>query len=232
MWKRLGPPIQDIKSNAGVFVGPIAASVVAVVLVVTAVIFIRRRRSRAISFPINKHTLLIELQAPAENGLTPIEEKFREFSPVVEKPSSIAEKIPESSPPVIEKAPEQIHIVTELSLASKLGEGKFGEGREFMLCNLLVYLATASTGEIVAAKKLKDPAAKQEFEKEIFTLRFQYLLVITLSKIGEHPNIVRFMGIYSSPQSEQFLVFEYCSKGDLLEFIKKKPLPLTNQVDM
>jgi len=60
-------------------------------------------------------------------------------------------------------------------------------------------------------KKLKDAEGDKEFEKE-------FLLLTKLN----HPNIVRCLGLYSPPQSDEYyMVLEYLSKGSLLDFIRK-----------
>ena len=50
----------------------------------------------------------------------------------------------------------------------------------------------------------------------------------------QHPNIVRFLGKYTSAANESFMVMEYVAKGSLLSVLKKegKVLTFQDRVDM
>lgn len=74
----------------------------------------------------------------------------------------------------------------------------------------------------VAAKKLKDASQEAEFRKELSLL----------SAIGNHPNVVQFLGTYHQA-TDEYMIFEYCSKGSLLDFLRKYyNLPLETHLEM
>lgn len=51
--------------------------------------------------------------------------------------------------------------------------------------------------------------------------------------VGNHPNVVQFLGIFTNEQNEQFMIFEYCRKGSLLEFLRSiGDLPLQTLLEM
>lgn len=40
-----------------------------------------------------------------------------------------------------------------------------------------------------------------------------------------HPNVIRFFGIFTGKEQEKFMVFEYVNGGSLGEFLKAKVIP-------
>jgi len=73
----------------------------------------------------------------------------------------------------------------------------------------LVFLGIWNKVHTVALKKLKNDMNRNAFEREAEVL---YSLTI-----NPCPNIVRFLGIF-----EQYMVLEYCELGSLSQFLKKK----------
>ena len=49
-----------------------------------------------------------------------------------------------------------------------------------------------------------------------------------------HPNIVRFIGIYTSKSREQYIVTEFVSKGSLLDVLRneKEKIKMDNLIEM
>ncbi len=67
----------------------------------------------------------------------------------------------------------------------------------------------------VALKELKDPQMLKEFSQEVAIL-----------KNLNHPNIVKYYGIYVTSEGSRYIVMEYVSKGSLRSLVieKKKDL--------
>lgn len=111
-------------------------------------------------------------------------------------------QIQQQAPVVVTKPKTDItsgvKTITGLTIEEKIGQGAFGN----------VYRGTWE-GTEVACKEIKDPEQSQEIKREISTLAAL-----------DHPNIVRFYGIYENEQKVPFIVMEYLSKGSLDKFLR------------
>ena len=84
--------------------------------------------------------------------------------------------------------------VENIEIGTRLGGGNFGE----------VFEGTWNGTTKVALKKLKSNEAFEEFAREATVLQSLH-----------HPNIVRALGIHTTPMSEHYIVMEFLSKGSL-----------------
>ncbi|MEM3062175.1 MAG: protein kinase [Nitrososphaerota archaeon] len=104
-------------------------------------------------------------------------------------------------------------VIQNIEIGNRLGGGNFGD----------VFKGTWNGTTTVALKKLKSSEHLEEFAKEADVLQSL-----------NHPNIVRFLGIYTSNTGEQFIVMEYLSKGslDVLLALEKQSLTLSDLLAM
>lgn len=93
----------------------------------------------------------------------------------------------------------------KLTLKHRLGSGQFG----------VVDLAETSSGELRAVKRIK--AASMRSSKHVQNLERE----IKVLRVSHHPNIVKLFGV-KRREDEYCLIFEYCSGGDLSQFIKSR----------
>jgi len=97
-----------------------------------------------------------------------------------------------------------------IRIERKLGAGRFAE----------VFLGVWNGTTPVALKMLKYGATSaREFENEMRMLM----------KLN-HPNIVRFLGIFKPDNSESYLVMEYLAKGALSEFLAREDIQRRLQI--
>lgn len=89
-------------------------------------------------------------------------------------------------------------------LMKLLGKGSFGE----------VYLATNKQGKTFALKEIKSKTDS----KSLLRVRNE----ISILKAVKHPNVIELHEVIQDSSSRIFLVTEYCSGGDLLQYLKRK----------
>jgi len=94
---------------------------------------------------------------------------------------------------------EKYSKIYEIQVFNKIGGGNFGE----------VYYGRWNGTTEVALKQLKASEHFEEFVQEASMLQSL-----------NHPNIVRFFGIHTTPNGEHFLVMEYIRKGSLEEVLQ------------
>ncbi len=70
----------------------------------------------------------------------------------------------------------------------------------------------------VALKELKDPQLLKEFSQEVAIL-----------KNLNHPNIVKYYGIYVASEGYRYIVMEYVSKGSLRSLVIEKKRDLRDR---
>lgn len=73
----------------------------------------------------------------------------------------------------------------------------------------------------VALKQLNSVDQLADFERESATLRSL-----------NHPNIVRFLGIYMVPTGERYICTEFMSKGGLDRLVKQSEFAVSELTDM
>eukprot|EP01114_Cavostelium_apophysatum_P007503 TRINITY_DN1960_c0_g1_i7.p1 TRINITY_DN1960_c0_g1~~TRINITY_DN1960_c0_g1_i7.p1 ORF type:complete len:2023 (-),score=364.09 TRINITY_DN1960_c0_g1_i7:465-6533(-) len=115
---------------------------------------------------------------------------------------------------VVTRKSNDIPILQNVKVGQRLGSGNFGE----------VFHGVWNNGSQVALKKLKSAEDEEAFEKELGIL----------FHIGAHPSIVQFLGKFTSPAGERFIVMEYLPKGSLVDFfrLEKRNLTLKDLMDM
>lgn len=94
--------------------------------------------------------------------------------------------------------------IGEYSLKKLLGKGSFGN----------VYLATNKLGQLIAIKEIHsetDSKSLQRIHNEISIL-----------KAIKHPNVINLYEVIQDSSDRFFLVMEYCTGGDLLQYLKRK----------
>ncbi|XP_021699627.1 tyrosine-protein kinase receptor torso isoform X1 [Aedes aegypti] len=99
--------------------------------------------------------------------------------------------------------------VDQIRLLDLVGEGAFGRVRKGIL------LHPVGTYTEVAVKMLKEcPSLEdvKEFRREIEVMK----------SVGVHPNIVCIIGHYTQNVNEMMLLTEYCSEGNLLNFLRSE----------
>src|SRR5262249_4283915 len=93
-------------------------------------------------------------------------------------------------------------------------------------------------GTPVALKSLKDDSAVREFEQEAEVLRSVRVLLTPLSSSHihnrsslNHPNVVRFLGLYASraPASKTYIVTEFLAFGALPSLLRNNRADITLQ---
>ncbi|KAL1006505.1 hypothetical protein UPYG_G00073210 [Umbra pygmaea] len=95
-----------------------------------------------------------------------------------------------------------------LELGRELGSGAFG-----MVVQATAYgISKPGVSQQVAVKMLKEKHETVEKEALISELKM-------LTHIGQHENIVNLMGACTN-SGPTYLIFQYCSKGDLLNYLK------------
>ncbi|XP_058816658.1 tyrosine-protein kinase receptor torso-like [Topomyia yanbarensis] len=95
----------------------------------------------------------------------------------------------------------------QIQLLDVLGEGAFGLVRKGIL------FRSAGTPNDVAVKMLKEfPSLGdiKEFRREIEVMK----------SVGTHPNVVCILGHYTQSVEDMMLLTEYCSEGNLLNFLR------------
>jgi len=90
----------------------------------------------------------------------------------------------------------------------KLGGGNFGD----------VYKGLMDGEMDVAMKTIRSGELSKEFQKEVELLR-----------LLNHPNVVRFYGVYTDDEIETFMIFEYCVEGSLDTLLQDNSATITSQ---
>lgn len=93
---------------------------------------------------------------------------------------------------------------SQVETYEKIGEGAFGFVRRGLL---------RPAGIAVAVKTLKNSSSideRREFMREIFVMK----------SVGHHPNIVGIIGHSTKDHKNMMLLTEYCSDGNLLDFLR------------
>ena len=74
------------------------------------------------------------------------------------------------------------------------------------------------------------------FKSEIQMLRYIFTFDKWINNFSNlnHPNIVRFIGIYTSNLREQYIVTEFVSRGSLLDLLRneKEKIKMDNLIEM
>uniref|UniRef100_A0A1W7R6L9 receptor protein-tyrosine kinase n=1 Tax=Aedes albopictus TaxID=7160 RepID=A0A1W7R6L9_AEDAL len=99
--------------------------------------------------------------------------------------------------------------IDQIRLLDMVGEGAFGRVRKGIL------LHPVGTYTEVAVKMLKEcPSLEdvKEFRREIEVMK----------SVGVHPNIVCIIGHYTKNVNEMMLLTEYCSEGNLLNYLRSE----------
>lgn len=47
-----------------------------------------------------------------------------------------------------------------------------------------------------------------------------------------HPNVIQYLGIYTDPKGNKFIITDYMNKGSLLDVLQKENLNLKQKTDM
>eukprot|EP01114_Cavostelium_apophysatum_P005290 TRINITY_DN1609_c0_g1_i2.p1 TRINITY_DN1609_c0_g1~~TRINITY_DN1609_c0_g1_i2.p1 ORF type:complete len:602 (+),score=84.00 TRINITY_DN1609_c0_g1_i2:143-1807(+) len=110
----------------------------------------------------------------------------------------------ESELPMAGPVSPNVNYLEGVEVLNRLGGGHFGE----------VFLGKYHAAK-VALKKLKDENSWKEFSREA-------AIIASLN----HPNIVRYLGVYSSPKEGWYIVMEYLSEGSLDVLVRRKDLNL------
>lgn len=97
-------------------------------------------------------------------------------------------------------------MIEDIEIHEWLGGGNFGN----------VYHGTWNGTTTVALKKLKNKSMLEAFTREA-----------TMLQTVNHPNVVRFLGIYTDTDREQYIVTKYLSKGSLDVVVMKQKNKLT-----
>ncbi|XP_026474118.1 tyrosine-protein kinase receptor torso-like isoform X2 [Ctenocephalides felis] len=99
--------------------------------------------------------------------------------------------------------------IKQLVLYEKLGQGEFGIVRKAKLLNF-----NGQPSKIVAVKMLISSMCKDD-------IRRFWEEIDVMCKVGSHPNIVSIIGYSSLNSKTIFFVSEYCTKGDLQNYLRK-----------
>lgn len=94
-------------------------------------------------------------------------------------------------------------VLSNIDIRERLGSGNFGEVFRG------IWLSQGVAIDI-ALKRLKSREQFKEFVDEVATLRR-----------FDHPNIVKFLGVFVSTTGDNYIVTEYCSGGSLLDILQK-----------
>ncbi|XP_055612387.1 tyrosine-protein kinase receptor torso isoform X2 [Uranotaenia lowii] len=97
--------------------------------------------------------------------------------------------------------------VDQVKLQDVLGEGAFGLVRKGLLINPSGTLTEVAVKMLKACPSIEDI---KEFRREIEVMK----------SVGSHPNVVSILGHYTKNIVEMMLVTEYCSKGNLLNYLR------------
>ncbi len=96
--------------------------------------------------------------------------------------------------------------LTDITIKRELGGGNFGA----------VYLGTWK-GSDVALKKVTNSGAREDLLREAALLAYWFPIFSCVSSLN-HPNIVRYYGIWSNGEHD-FIVMEYLKLGSLLSWL-------------
>jgi hypothetical protein len=148
----------------------------------------------------------------AENIKTP--SKGPPFVALLRKPANPEHKTKVEITPLLIKPLNQSQsiIIEDVKIIKPIGAGNFAN----------VYKAMWLESTPIALKVTKNP---QEFEREEALLRFVLDVLFTFRSLN-HPNIVKYLGVYGS-DSLKSIAMEYLSKGSLSNLVSKEKAALT-----
>lgn len=113
----------------------------------------------------------------------------------------------------------ELSLIPQTQVLEQIGEGQFGK----------VYKGITCKG-VVVALKAASVENRREIEKESSILRYSCLQNLPQSMM-DHPNIVRFFGIYTK-DGVDYIMLEYINGGNLVDLLSSNPLPMKTLMNM
>ncbi|XP_022305312.1 uncharacterized protein LOC111112206 isoform X3 [Crassostrea virginica] len=194
------------------FAGPIAGGVTGgllIIIILVAVFLIFMVKTRRMQNPIKRlRSMSTKSGGPfIQNNFASVEKRPKDSLTKSYNNRAYSTQLDDDVYYAENETPLRYQIVrSRITFEEEIARGKFA----------IIYKAkyTKDSSTTVVAKTMKENPTQAEIETMHAKVNFYSM------KIGEHPNVLRFIGVVDDSVLGRFMVLEYCENGQLKEYLK------------